>query len=57
CSMFRWITCPCQQPLYYRRSIIFPLITFMITTGLLYGFVEHYTVTTHLINSALYSNV
>ncbi|CAF0959935.1 unnamed protein product [Rotaria sordida] len=56
CSMFRWITCTCQRPFHYRRSIIYPLITFMITTGLLYGLVEHYTFTTHFISSSFYSN-
>ncbi|CAF3676174.1 unnamed protein product [Rotaria sordida] len=28
----------------------------MITTGLLYGLVEHYTFTTHFISSSFYSN-
>ncbi|CAF3556624.1 unnamed protein product [Rotaria socialis] len=54
--MFRWIACPFHRPLHYRRSIIFPIITFMITTGLLYGLVEHYTYATHPVDPDFHSN-
>ena len=43
CSMLKWIACPYQRSLRSRRSIIFPIILFTITTGLLYAIVEHST--------------
>ena len=45
CSMLRWIACPYQRPLRVRRSIVFPVLLFMITTGLLYALVERTTLT------------
>jgi hypothetical protein len=52
--MIRWIACPYQRSLRVRRSIIFPVILFMITTGLLYTLIEHYALTTNHINSSLF---
>lgn len=54
--MLRWIACPYQRSFRYRRSIIFPVILFMLTTGLLYALIEHYTLTTNHIDSSLDSS-
>jgi hypothetical protein len=49
CSMLWWIVRRCHRPLRVRRSIVFPLVLFMLTTGLLYTLVERYTSTTNRI--------
>ena len=42
--MLKWIACPFRRSsLHLRRSIIFPLILFTITTGLLYTWIERTT--------------
>ncbi len=54
--MLRWIVCPCHRPLRFRRSIIFPLILFMITTSFLYALVEYYTLPINQTHTSLISS-
>jgi hypothetical protein len=55
--MRRWIVCPFQRPLRLRRSILFPVVVFMITTGLLYVLVEQYTLTTTTTTTTTQSSI
>ncbi|CAF3656877.1 unnamed protein product [Adineta steineri] len=54
--MIRWVTRPYQRRFRSRRSIIFPIVIFMLTTILLYTRVEYYTLTTNYINSSSLSS-
>lgn len=50
--MLRWIGGPCQRSIRIRRTILFSLMTFVITTSLLYAVIEHYTIKDSFIPSS-----
>ena len=45
--MFNWIGCSRQRSIRIRRTILLPVIIFLITTSLLYAVMEHQTTENH----------
>lgn len=51
-TILRWIRCPCQRPIHFRRSILYSIGLFMISTSLLYILVEQYPLSSNIISTS-----